>query len=390
MPHVPPGSGGGQRIGPEYSALAPAASPASVAVVGSNVGGFSVSESDSATRAEMVAAMRPLRFSDPVGNMLVDLPLLSLVLSPARPSLSAAAGEGGDLSRPLSTSASSSMRQPLMAAGSMPADAPLSGTSVSSWRPGMSASSWGTSTNRRSTSCPGSSASSSCVAASDPLLDVKVQMRASQLLTSCAAQAAFRNGAPKAIDPAKGCECAICQEPVDTTQDKHLTMQTLPCSHAFHKECFEQYAASRKEMFPRAPVACPICRCPAVVTDDSSTSRRGSGRRTRSTAAVAAPRTPTGGRRGPGGSGRAGNNSASPARTPRASSTGRVQSSPTAATTVRRRGTPSSGRRQRSPRANTGTAVTATSRGSEGSNASIGGERSPGIGGDGVVSDVGD
>lgn len=280
------GTGGGPRIDPAEVATTQTAALESPlrAPQGRGDGGGGCESSPS--RAETAAAMRPLRFSEPVGELFAELPLLSLVFSdlpsPARPRPLAAMGSGAR------SSPASARRQSLTAAGSLMAN--------TSGSPALTDEGF-------------NSPSSTPVS---PLLDVKLQMRGSNLLTKCALQATLRGGAaPETIDPMEGCECTICQAPVDASKDAHFTLKTLPCGHAFHVACWDKWEASRRATFPRVPVACPVCRRPA----SEAAPRRAQPKRGASSAAV---------------SGGGGSAASSPAHRRRPASTGRLPPSPAA------------------------------------------------------------
>jgi len=80
-----------------------------------------------------------------------------------------------------------------------------------------------------------------------------LQMRASRISTSCAAQRHCLGMGLRSelLKGNHGCECTICQT-LSNPGDATPAMTELPCGHTFHKACIDAWMSSNK--------ACPLCR----------------------------------------------------------------------------------------------------------------------------------
>jgi len=95
----------------------------------------------------------------------------------------------------------------------------------------------------------------------------RMHMQASRIVMSCNAKKAGATGSGLAKD---GCECVICQEPLNQDGELHATLKALPCGHSLHTACLQQWVKSRR------CARCPSCRAELPVefgTKPSATGR---------------------------------------------------------------------------------------------------------------------
>lgn len=162
-------------------------------------------------REDVAAALAPFRLQGQVCDLFAELPMLASVLSEPQ------------ARRPAS-------------AGKLPSLQPAQNASCSQ---------------------------ASCQNEDEHRLDMQdLHMRAARVLMGCNAQAAGAKGPGLSK---VGCECVICQEPLDENAAVHATLKTLPCGHTLHADCLKSWvkSSSRLARYTR----CPVCRA-QVRTDE--------------------------------------------------------------------------------------------------------------------------